>query len=372
MASRVSENEERIPVAAGGRRGDYEIRIRPGVLDEVGAWAASLGLPGRVGIVTDRHVGPLYAERLRKSLEGAGFRSAVLEVPPGETSKDLDRARFLWEALTDLEFDRASWLLALGGGVVGDLAGFVASTFLRGIPIGMVPTTILAQVDSSVGGKTGINFGGLKNRVGTFHPPRFVAVDPSLLVSLADRDFRAGLAEAVKCGMIRDASLLGEIEAGTGALLAKERAILLRVLGGALRVKAALVSRDEREAGERALLNYGHTLGHAIEEIGEGEGLLHGEAVSIGMNAAALVSVELGLLPAAARERQNRVLRALGLPLRATGLEPGQVIRKLLKDKKFHGGEARLVLTTGVGSAIVRDHVPLELVERAVVEGVAT
>jgi len=338
------------------------ISIEDGALARTGRLARAAGVtPGPCAIVSDTRVARLYGAALRRALARAGFRVRVFAtVPPGEGAKSLAHAARLYDAFARAGLDRGSAVFALGGGVVGDLAGFVAATWLRGVPLVMVPTTVLAQVDSSVGGKTGVDLASGKNLVGAFHQPRAVVIDPRLLVTLPRRHVRAGLVEAVKVGMACDAALFRHLEAhvdvlGQGVPRGGAGAAALRVaIARAVRAKARIVSRDERDSGTRQLLNYGHTVGHALEALGGYRRWLHGEAVALGMDVAARIACRAGLLAPRAFDRQAAVLSALGMasPRRAlAGVSSRKVLQFMALDKKRASGEARFVLTRGVGVA---------------------
>ncbi|MGH7725251.1 MAG: 3-dehydroquinate synthase [Candidatus Eiseniibacteriota bacterium] len=328
-----------------------------GALSRLGVLMRRAGIaPGACAIVSDTKVARLYGAKARTTLARAGYRPvALLTVPSGERSKSLARAASLYRAFAKLGLERGRPVVALGGGVVGDLAGFVASTWLRGVPLVMVPTTVLAQVDSSVGGKTGVNLPEGKNLVGTFHQPRLVVIDPNVLATLPVRHVRAGLAEAAKMGFAVDRGLVPLLERDASALRKGGRdavPALARAIARAVRAKAKIVTQDEREDGLRQLLNYGHTAGHALETLGDYRRWLHGEAVAIGMTVAAGAAVRRGILSKAVAARQVALLEALGLPSR---LPAGVSARKLFDimklDKKSRAGSPRFVLTRGVGVA---------------------
>jgi 3-dehydroquinate synthase len=348
-------------VPAGGHRGaprrldvdlgarSYPILIGPGLLGDPGLLQPHIRAR-QVLIVSNETVAPLYLERLRGALSGFEVAEAIL--PDGERYKDLATLEQLFDALLAHRFGRDVTLIALGGGVVGDMAGFAAACYQRGVDFVQVPTTLLAQVDSSVGGKTGVNHPAGKNMIGAFHQPRAVLADTDTLASLPARELAAGLAEVIKYGLIRDPAFFDWLEAESAALLAREPAALAEAVERSCRNKAAVVAADEREAGQRALLNLGHTFGHAIEA-GTGYGTwLHGEAVAAGMVMAADLSVRLGWLEPASAERVRRVIAACGLP---TGAPAGMGLERWLElmavDKKAAGGRVRLVLLRGIGAA---------------------
>jgi len=350
LQSREVPARQTVRVALGDR--SYDVLIGSGLIEEAGEQLRALGVTGRVAIVTDDSVGPLYGARLERSLRMAGFEPTRIEVPAGEVSKNLEEARHLYEAFLDAGLDRHGAVVALGGGVVGDLAGFVAATFLRGIAHVQVPTTLLAQVDSSVGGKVGVNLPRGKNLVGAFHQPRLVLADVSCLRSLPVRQLRAGLAEVIKYGVIADAALFAWLEEQVEPLLAAEERVLSEAVAASCRIKARVVEMDERDAGPRAILNFGHTVGHAIEAASGYGRYFHGEAVALGMLFAAELSVRLGLCDRALRERLALLLRRFGLPgrldIRIEDLE-----QSMGYDKKIKDGMNYFVLTKDIGSVTV-------------------
>ena len=342
----------------------YTINIGTGLLDQLADLARSSGLAGRVALVTDSNVLPLYGDRARHLLSEAGFTVALYEMAAGEDSKSLDRVAELYDRFLRDELDRTSGVIALGGGVVGDVAGFVAATYMRGIPYIQVPTTLLAQVDSSVGGKVGVNLREAKNIVGSFYQPRTVIIDPSTLRTLPEREFRAGLAEVVKYGVIADADLFSLVESRYEAILAQNHDILEGIVGRCCEIKAGVVDRDETERGERVILNYGHTIGHAIEAAGGYDRFLHGEAISIGMNGAARIAAGLGLTDEDFVSRQARLLRSIGLPIGWSDMAVTQVFSAMRLDKKRSVGALRFVLPCEPGRVTVREGVDEAVVTR--------
>lgn len=352
-----------VTVELGART--YEIRIGSGLLDCAGAWCAERVRGRSALVVSDANVAPLYLDRVLESLRAAGFRVASAVVPAGEGSKSPAELFRLYEAALEAGLDRRSPVVALGGGVVGDLAGFLAATWLRGVPFVQLPTTLLAMVDSAVGGKTGIDLPGGKNLVGAFHQPALVAADLDTLRTLPRRETVAGLAEVVKYGAIRDRALLDRIERETAGILAGASPAVAEVVERCCRIKAEIVGADEREAGARALLNFGHTLGHALETAAGYGTLLHGEAVSVGMVYAARLSVERTGLPVVEADRLEALLRALGLPVRHAGLAWADVRRAMSADKKTRGGVPRFVLLRRLGEAVAGEAVPEAALEEA-------
>jgi len=292
----------------------YPIDIGAGTLDQIGARLQALKLGRRIAVVTNPTVARYYREAVERSLKAAGFSVTVLEVPDGEEHKNLAWLTFLYDRLVDARLDRESALIALGGGVIGDLTGFTAATFQRGVPFVQVPTTLLAQVDSSVGGKTAVNHSGGKNLIGAFHQPRLVWIDVATLKTLPRRQVQVGLAEIIKHAAILGPSLFELLEHRIEAVLGLDETLLIEVVRQNCAIKAAVVAEDERESDYRSILNFGHTLGHAIEMLTEYRGPLHGEAVAIGMAFAARLSRERGWCTPATVERIIALLQRAGLP----------------------------------------------------------
>ncbi|HJQ84414.1 MAG TPA: 3-dehydroquinate synthase [Candidatus Binatia bacterium] len=343
------QTTEEVRVELGARA--YPIVIGDGVLDEIGPRLAGLGFAGRCGVVTSERVGGLYRERVLASLRAAGLQPAVAEIPDGEEHKNLAWLAMIYDRLLEAGLDRRSALVGLGGGVVTDLAGFAAATLLRGLACTLVPTTLLGQVDAAIGGKTGIDHVLGKNLIGAFHQPKLVLADVAVLATLPRRDLVAGVAEVVKYGAIRDAALFAHLEERLDELLALRPEVLVPVISACARHKAEVVADDEREErGGRAVLNFGHTLGHAIETLGEYRDWLHGEAVAIGMVAAARVSRALGRCPEAAVDRLTRLLKRAGLPTEIpSGLSPDALTLAMQIDKKSAAGRIRFVCLEDIG-----------------------
>lgn len=360
-----------VPVALGDR--SYTIEIGGGLLDRAGELIAPLAPSRRAIVVSDSNVAPRHLPRLTAALEAAGFRVGSAVVPAGEGSKSLESFGRLLEELLAQRPDRNTMLVALGGGVVGDLTGFAAAVLLRGVEFVQIPTTLLSQVDSSVGGKTGINSAHGKNLIGAFHQPRLVLADTDLLDTLPPRELRAGYAEVAKYGLIDDAGFFAWLEANGAAALAGDRAARIEAIAVSCRSKARIVALDERESGPRALLNLGHTFGHALErETGYGAELLHGEAVAIGMVMAFDLSAALGLCPRADAERVRRHLAAVDLPVSPAKIGQRQwTTRRLLEhmahDKKVQDGRLTFILARGIGQSFVARDIDLAAVE-AVIE----
>jgi 3-dehydroquinate synthase len=293
----------------------HPVHVGAGLLDRLGELALAAGLkPGRAALVTDSIVARLYGTRSHKSLDAAGFDAATIEVAAGEASKSIATLEQVYDRLVAADLDRSSTVFALGGGVVGDLAGFAAATYLRGLAVVQIPTTMTAQVDSALGGKTGINHRAAKNLIGAFHQPRMIVADVALMTSLPEREFREGLAEVIKYGAIMDAPMVTALESAMPAILARDPAHLEAIVDQSLRHKAAIVASDEREGGRRKILNFGHTIGHALEASAGYGSYFHGEAVAIGMVAAAGLSRAYAGLSAGEADRLLRLIESAGLP----------------------------------------------------------
>lgn len=344
-----------VHVALGER--SYDILIREGLLGQLPELLQPLKLGRRCAILTDTNVSPRYAATVRDTLTAAGWSTSVHVVPAGESSKSLHVAGKLYEELVEARLNRRSFVLALGGGVVGDLAGFIAATFLRGVDFVQVPTTLLAMVDSSVGGKVAINLPQGKNLVGAFYQPRIVAADIATLASLPEREFRAGVGEVIKYGVIYDAALFTTLERELPALMAKDTGVLSRVIARCCEIKADVVSKDERESGLREILNFGHTVGHAIEAVTEYGRYLHGEAIAIGMVAAARLSQKHGGLAEADADRIEALLRRAGFDLQMPNVPLDQLLAAMRSDKKARDGGLRFVLARRIGEVFSSDAV---------------
>ncbi len=334
----------------------YQAHVGANILDRLGKLACDAGLkPGLCAIITDSNVERLYSARVVDALNKSGFTPIVISVPPGEASKSLATLEVVYDRMTAAGLDRASAVFALGGGVVGDLAGFSAATYLRGVVLVQIPTTVVAQVDSALGGKTGINHRHAKNLIGAFHQPRLVVADVATLATLPAREFREGLAEVIKYGAIMDAPMIADLERGLDTILARGLDPLEAVVARSLSHKAAVVSADEREDGLRQTLNFGHTIGHAIEASAGYGNYLHGEAVAIGMVAAARLSGAYAGLSADEASRLERLLKRTGLP---TAMPPGwrseEFLRALSLDKKRAAGAIEFVLLDRLGHSLTR------------------
>jgi 3-dehydroquinate synthase len=352
---------DRVRVELGAR--SYDILIGAGVIDRAGTLVGPLLRRDRVLVVTDETVARLWGGRFEAALAAADIAAETITVPAGEVTKSFAWLERLCAACLDRGLERGDLIVALGGGVVGDLAGFAAAILLRGVRFVQVPTTLLAQVDSGVGGKTAIDMPQGKNLVGAFHQPSLVIADTATLDTLPPRQLRAGYAEVVKYGLIRDRDLFAWLETGGPALLGGDAAARGRAIGESCRAKAAIVAADEREAGERALLNLGHTFGHAFEAAhGYGDRLLHGEAIAVGMVLAFALSVRLGLCPADDAARMRAHLAAAGLPVELSAIAGAdwtadRLIALMQADKKVAGGRLTFVLARGIGDAVVMGEV---------------
>lgn len=351
-----------IHVDLGSR--SYDVICEYGAIQRTGALIRETGLKGRVAIITDSTVGYLYAEGVIHSLTAAGYSSTLHTVPAGEASKSMTAVETLCREMTREGHDRSSFVVALGGGVVGDLAGFVAAIFFRGIPFVQIPTTIVSQVDSSVGGKTGVNISEGKNLVGAFHQPKLVIADPATLSTLHGREYREGFAEVIKHAAIRDADMLAAIE----ALDPLDQQPPAELIARNIAIKARVVEEDEQEkSGTRALLNFGHTIGHGIEAAVPYGSLLHGEAISLGTRAAILISQELSGLSSHDAQRILSLLSLYQLPLTLPAeIKTSTIMEKMSHDKKFSAGSIKFVLLNAAGDAHVSDLVTWELIEKTI------
>ena len=347
--------------------GSYPIYAAWDLLDSLGERLLEMGLTGPVYIISDDRVFPLHGRRVQRSCQVSRIEAHCFIVPAGEPSKSLELSQAIYSWLADRKAERGHGVLAVGGGVVGDLAGFVSATFLRGMPLVQVPTSMAAVVDASIGGKVAVNLPHGKNLVGSFYQPKAVVADPSTLVTLGKRELAEGWAEAIKAAFILDPGLLDIFEEHAEDLMALEPEVSLQVIRRSMAIKAEIVTEDERETlGRRILLNYGHTVGHALEASTGYGTYLHGEAVSVGMMAAAFISHHMGLLSEEVFHRQQRLLQRFNLPLTAPDGDPEQVLGTMSMDKKTVAGSIRWVLLQNVGQTEVRRDVPPELVERAV------
>ena len=352
-----------VPVSLGSR--SYQIKVGGGLLPRLGAECAALKLGQRCAVITDSNVVKKFAKAALKSLSASGFDPVLITVPAGEKSKNIATVEKCYDQLAKHRLERKSFIVALGGGVVGDLAGFVAATYLRGIPFVQVPTTLLAQVDSSVGGKTGVNLKAGKNLVGAFYQPRLVLCDLDTLKTLPRREFVSGLAEVFKYGIIHDPVLFAQLERNLPKLLRRDQKTLRDVIARCCEIKADVVGQDETEDGLRAILNFGHTIGHAIENSSGYGNFLHGEAISIGQVVAAKLSQKILGLPSSEVGRIEKLFIRVGLPVRIK-LNPGtrkKLFAAMKLDKKASGGEVKFVLAQKVGKVVWGQKVASALIE---------
>jgi 3-dehydroquinate synthase len=346
-----------VEVGLGDRA--YEVLIAPGLLDEAGAKIAPLLKRPRLAVVSDETVWRLHGARLTAALAGAGVEARPVVMAPGEQTKSFEGLADLSDRLLAMSLDRGDLVCAFGGGVIGDLAGFAASIYKRGIDFIQIPTTLLAQVDSSVGGKTAIDTPRGKNLIGAFHQPRLVLADQDVLGTLSDREMRAGYAEVIKYGLLGDFGFFEWLEANAAQVLARDPQALGRAVARSVEMKAEIVAEDETEQGRRALLNLGHTFAHALEaETGYGEALLHGEAVGAGMALAFRFSAAEGLCSAQDARRAEAAIAAAGLPVRMSDIQGApfpadRLIAHMAQDKKAEGGQLTFVLARGLGEAFV-------------------
>jgi len=358
-----------VPVSLGSR--SYQIKVGSGLLARLGAECAALKLGQRCAVITDANVGKKFARAALTSLSKSGFAPVLITVPAGEKSKRITTVEKCYDALAHHRLERKSFIVALGGGVVGDLAGFVAATYLRGIPFVQVPTTLLAQVDSSVGGKTGVNLKSGKNLVGAFYQPRLVLCDLEVLKTLPRREFISGLGEVVKYGIIYDAVLFSQLERNLPKLLQRDAKTLRDIVARCCEIKAEVVGQDETESGLRAILNFGHTIGHAIENSSGYGKFLHGEAISIGQVAAARLSHKILGLPSGDVARIEKLFIQAGLPvkIKLNATQHKKLFAAMKLDKKVSAGEIKFVLAEKIGKVVWGEKVPQGLIEEVLICG---
>lgn len=345
----------------------YPVFVENGVFDRIGALAAELlGRTGRAMIVTDTRVDRILGVRLSRTLGRAGWDVTTVTIPPGESRKTIKNLLLLYRNFLRHQLERSSPVFALGGGVIGDLAGFAAATYMRGVPLFQVPTTLLAQVDASIGGKTGLNLPDGKNLIGSFTHPKAVFTDPSVLKTLPPREWANGLAEAVKCGVILDAPLFEKLDRNVSRIMRRDPETIGPVIRTCVSLKIKIVQKDERESGVRALLNYGHTLGHAIEAVHAFRGRTHGEAVALGMGGEAWLASKLGMIDREVLNRQTRLLHAFSLPVCDSKLSASRVLKFMQADKKNHKGKYRFSLPERLGAGRFGIEAPDALVRQAI------
>ncbi|MBL1175127.1 3-dehydroquinate synthase [Pantanalinema sp. GBBB05] len=346
----------------------YDIAIAPSHLDQLGDQMRQLAkLGSQVLVVSNPTIFRHYGDRTITALKAAGFETGSCILPAGERYKTPATIQKIYDAALDLRLERTSTIVALGGGVIGDMAGFAAATWLRGINVVQVPTSLLAMVDSAIGGKTGVNHPRGKNLIGAFHQPRLVLIDPDVLKTLPAREFRAGMAEVIKYGVIWDAELFEHLEVAKrlSQLSYVSSDLLQDILTRSCQAKAHVVSKDEKEAGLRAILNYGHTIGHAIESLTGYRSVNHGEAVAIGMVAAGQLAVALDLWTETCAERQLTLIAKAGLPTQIpTGIELDAIVATLKLDKKVQAGQVRFVLPTDIGTVTITDQVDSQVLRQ--------
>lgn len=350
-----------IPIKISGA--EYDVEIEPRQLARAGERITRIAAGRRCFVVTNSIVWKHWGKALSAALKPQPFET--IRVPAGEKHKNIVTATRICEELVKLGADRGSVLIAFGGGVIGDVAGFVAAIFLRGVDYVQIPTTLLAQIDSSVGGKTGVNLRSGKNLVGAFHHPRYVLADPEVLRTLPERELRAGLYEAIKCGVIRRPELFEFIETNRERLMKKDATVLSEMVRQCVAIKASVVIQDERESGLRRILNFGHTAGHALEAETKYKRFLHGEAVAWGMRAATMIAEERGLLPKAGATRIHTLIRDFGKLPPLPRIPPARLSQRLLADKKTRAGVVHFVLPERIGSVRIVDDVAVEAVSRA-------
>jgi len=337
-----------------------------GLLARAGELIARTTAPSRVFIITNPAVDRLHGDSLRRGLSTVS--ADIILVPPGERQKSLRRAALLYDRLLQSGADRCSAIVAFGGGVIGDLAGFVAATYMRGVPYVQAPTTLLAQVDAAVGGKVAVDHPHAKNLIGAFYQPRVVIADTGVLRTLPAREYRSGLAEVIKHAVIADAELFEWLQLNANAVAAREPAAVMHIVRRSCEIKADVVRRDERESGVRAVLNFGHTVGHALEALGGYRAFRHGEAVAIGMVAAARVSAATGRLSSSDADEIERLLEVYRLPTRISGFSVGQIVTAMRADKKAAFGAPRFVLPLAVGKVEYGAEAPEDAVVRALTD----
>jgi 3-dehydroquinate synthase len=363
----MTDQDQNLAAIVNTTQGSYRVIVGRNVIDDLGFELKKTGLQGRAFLVADEVMFPNPTRRAQEALERGGYATHLLALEIGESNKNLETVQLVYDWLAELRADRGDIVVAMGGGVTGDLVGFAAATWLRGVAVVHVPTSLAAMVDSSIGGKTGVNIPNGKNLLGAFHQPKLVLQDVGHLDSLPAREMSAGWAEAVKHGIILDAQLLDTFERLAPQMRALEGDEPVDAIRKSVAIKGDIVSADEFETGDhRILLNYGHTIGHAIEKVSGYGTYLHGEAVAIGMMAAGKIAVQLGMIDTNLLNRQRAVLDSYALPTRAVGLDINEMIEATKSDKKSRGGTIRWVLLEGPGKATTRCDVPEELVREAI------
>jgi len=352
---------KRVKVRLGNN--SYEVNIGSGILSQTGRKLKENGLADKLVVITNPTVKGLYGDALQRSLTKEDFTVTILQVPDGEEQKSLETAGRLYSELASVYAERTTPILALGGGVIGDLAGFVAATYLRGVPLVQIPTTLLAQVDSSIGGKVGVDHGQLKNEIGAFYQPRLVITDIDTLKTLDSKTLGSGLAEVIKYGVIWDKELFLYLEKNLDRIKSLDGETLEEIVSRSAKIKAEIVARDEKDLGLRVILNYGHTVGHAIETASDFK-VDHGEAVAIGMLAAARVSNQMGILNQNELARLEGLIKKADLPTKVPNLKVETLIQAMKHDKKVVKGKVKFVLPKSLGKVFITDEVSLSLVEQ--------
>ena len=344
----------------------YEIQIGSGLLTQTGQQLKGIGFGDKLVIITDPTVKSLYGHILKQHLTSGGFKVALLLVPEGEDQKSLETAGRLYDELSNFHAERTTPILALGGGVIGDVAGFVAATYMRGVPLIQMPTTLLAQSDSSIGGKVAVNHGQLKNKIGAFYHPRLTISDISTLKTLSPRELCDGLAEIIKHGVILDGEFFSYLEENLDKIESFDAQVQERVVSCSAKIKAEVIAEDERDLGLRNILNYGHTIGHAIESVSDFK-VQHGEAVAIGMLVEARISNKLGILDKNEVIRLRNLITRAGLPTEIPSLKVKRIIQAMKHDKKILKGKIRFILPKSIGNGFITDEVGTPLIEEALV-----
>ena len=356
---------EKIDVRLG--QNSYSIYIGSGILSQTVLRLKELGLNDKAVIVTNPVVKRLYGNLLRQSLIDAGYKTTILEVPDGEEFKSLESAGKLYQQLTEFGAERSTVILALGGGVIGDLAGFVAATYMRGVPLVQLPTTLLAQADSSIGGKTAVNHGKLKNEIGAFYQPRMTISDIATLKTLPQDELTRGLCEVIKYGVIKDEQFFTYLENNLDLIKTLDDNVLEMIVAKSAQIKAEVVENDEKDIGLRNILNFGHTVGHAVESVSNFR-IAHGQAVAVGMLAAAKIAAEIGILDSENVIRLKKLLERAGLMTKLPQLEIKQVMQTMRHDKKVQSGKIRFVLPRSIGQVFITDDVNPAIVEKVLGE----
>ena len=363
----MTDQDQNLAAIVNTTQGSYRVVVGRNIVDDLGIELAKTGLKGRAFLVADEVMFPDPTRKAQEALERGGYETHLLALEIGEKNKNVETVQVVYEWLADLRVERGDIIVAMGGGVTGDLVGFVAATWLRGVAVVHVPTSLAAMVDSSIGGKTGVNIPTGKNLIGAFHQPKLVLQDVAHLESLPAREMSAGWAEAVKHGFILDAQLLDTFERLAPQMKALDGDEPVEAIRRSVAIKGEIVSADEFETGDkRVLLNYGHTVGHAIEKVSGYGTYLHGEAVAIGMMVAAGIAEKLGMIDTELVDRQRRVLESYDLPVRAPRLDVDELIDATKSDKKSRGGTIRWVLLEGPGKATTRRDVPDDIVREAI------